>query len=104
MKKLLLISAFCLFCVSLSSAQATSAISAQAQPLRFQENTLHASQHEMARPTDVLEHSEFTSEHGERPVWEFGADSLPVTPLGDIARANRKQHALVKRADIIWEN
>lgn len=63
----------------------------------------HAEQHDMAHPQNILEHSDFAYEKGERPLWEFGPITQPV-PLGDIARAYRKEHALVKKADILWEN
>ena len=57
----------------------------------------------MAHPQDIYEHSDYAFAQGERPLWEFGPVSHPK-PLGDIAREFRKKHALVKKADIIWEN
>jgi len=39
---------------------------------------------------------------GERPLWEFGPVSQPI-PLGDIARAFRKEHAAAKKAQRVFE-
>ena len=93
---------FFLFCASAALGQAGS-ISSVATPMVMAEHSMHAEQHEMARPQNIYEHSDYAYAQGERPLWEFGPISHPV-PLGDIARALRKEHALVKKADIIWEN
>jgi hypothetical protein len=94
---------FFLFCACTSFGQAASTLGGQAQQLEMSDHPQRASQHEMARTDDIYEHSEYSYAHGERPLWEFGPSAVPV-PLGDIARVLRKQHALVKKADIIWEN
>lgn len=39
---------------------------------------------------------------GERPLWEFGPVSEPV-PLGDVARAYRKEKLTGKKAELILE-
>ncbi len=39
---------------------------------------------------------------GEQPLWEFGPVSQPV-PLGDVARANRKDKVAVKKAEVVFE-
>jgi hypothetical protein len=93
---------FCLFCASASFAQ-VGVLGGQAQQMVMEEHIRHAEQHDMAHPQNIYEHSEYRYEKGERPLWEFGPVSQPV-PLGDVARAYRKEHALVKKADIIWEN
>lgn len=94
---------FCLFCASAGFAQIGGSIGGQVSPIAISDHPLHAQQHDMGRPQDILEHSDFAYEKGERPLWEFGPLAASV-PLGDIARTLRKQHALVKKADIIWEN
>jgi hypothetical protein len=91
----------CLFCTAACFGQAS--LSSQTQGVQIVEHPQHAAQHDMARPQDIYEHSDYAYEKGERPLYEFGPVSQPV-PLGDIARVLRKQHALVKKADIIWEN
>ena len=40
--------------------------------------------------------------HGERPLWEFGPVSEPV-PLGDVARAYRKEKQMAKKAVVVVE-
>jgi hypothetical protein len=95
--------AFCLLCVSTGFAQVGGAISSQVQPTQIPDHPQVAMQHDMARPQNIYEHSDYAYEKGERPLWEFGSISMPV-PLGDIARNLRKQHATVRKADIIWEN
>lgn len=93
---------FCLFCASASFGQIGS-LGGPVEPMQTTDHLQHAEQHDMARPQNLLEHSEFAYEKGERPLWEFGPISQPV-PLGDVARAYRKEHALVKKAEILWEN
>jgi len=39
---------------------------------------------------------------GERPLWEFGPVSQPV-PLGDVARAYRKEKLTAKKAEFVFE-
>src|ERR1700733_7728282 len=92
---------FCLFCASAALGQA-GATGAIATPIAMAEHPIHAEQHDMARPQNIYEHSDYTYAQGERPLWEFGTISHPV-PLGDIARVLRKEHALARKADIIWE-
>jgi hypothetical protein len=43
-----------------------------------------------------------TYAQGERPLWEFGPVSVP-TPLGDVARAYRKEKETAKKAEVMFE-
>jgi len=54
-------------------------------------NPQHASQHDMATSQSLLGEGGVTSAHGERPLWEFGSPNPEPTPLGDVARAFRKE-------------
>ncbi|HEY1462993.1 MAG TPA: hypothetical protein VGF44_06215 [Terriglobales bacterium] len=47
--------------------------------------------------------SPFTAAQGERPLWEV-APKIEVVPLGDIARAYKKDHAAVPKSTMVWEN
>jgi hypothetical protein len=94
---------FFLFVASAAFAQLGSLGGPIDEPLQTADHTRHAEQHDMARPQNILEHSEYAYERGERPLWEFGAGPAP-RPLGDVAREFRKQRALLRKADIIWEN
>jgi hypothetical protein len=101
MKKIL----FAIVFLSASAAfgQAGS-ISAQAQPVAFPDHPQHASLSAMAceHPLVGGASDNYTYAQGERPLWEFGPVSQPV-PLGDIARAYRKEKVAVKKAEISFE-
>src|SRR5579864_839923 len=61
-----------------------------------------ASQQSLAQEQSLLEQSNYFYAQGERPLWEVQPLSKSrAVPLGDIARAFRKDHELVKKADII---
>jgi len=61
-----------------------------------------ASQHSLAQEENLMEHSNFYFAQGERPLWEVqGPSKVRPLPLGDIARMYRKDHELVKKADIV---
>jgi len=40
---------------------------------------------------------------GELPLWEV-APKIKETPLGDVARAQKKEHETAKKARVVWEN
>jgi hypothetical protein len=62
----------------------------------------HALQTPMGVEQSLLEHSNYIIAQGERPLWEVQPLSPSHTmPLGDIARMYRKDHELVKKADIV---
>lgn len=44
----------------------------------------------------------YTYAQGERPLWEFGPVTQP-TPLGDVARAYRKEKVTARKAEIVLE-
>jgi hypothetical protein len=88
--------------VLLSSAAAFGQISATASPLRMAESTQHADYHVMNNEQSLLTGGSVTVAQGERPLWEFGPVSQPV-PLGDVARAYRKEKETAKKAEIVFE-
>lgn len=106
MKTVLVVVAICIGS-SIGTAGQTiatmSALSAQPQMLSMQEHPLHASQTPLAQDQDLLEHSTILYERGERPLWEV-MQERPTTPLGDIARALRQEHANSPKAVFIWKN
>jgi hypothetical protein len=73
----------------------------QQQPLQFVDHPLHASQHDLAQPQNILEHSDYAYAQGEQPLWQFGVAYEPV-PLGDVARAYRKQRT-ARKAQVTLE-
>ena len=55
----------------------------------------------MAAEQSLLEHFGYFYAQGERPLWEVQPLSKShAVPLGDVARAYRKDHELVRKADI----
>ena len=101
--KTLIVIAFCMLCATASFAQLAGALSNNPQPLIMTDHPQRAETHAMA-PLDNLRGGSGTYiiEHGERPLWEFPTEKHE-TPLGDIARAYRKEHVLDKKAVIVME-
>lgn len=79
-------------------------ISSQATPIQFSEHPQHASITAMACEHTLVGGTadNYNYAHGERPLCEFGPVTEP-TPLGDVARAFRKQKLAAKRAEIVFE-
>jgi len=101
MKTVLL--AFMILCAATALGQAGS-ISSQAVPLTFADHPQHASLGAMAceHPLVGGASDNYTYAQGEQPLWEFGPVSVP-TPLGDVARAYRKEKVAVKKSEIVFE-
>jgi hypothetical protein len=72
--------------------------------VQFTEHPEHASIAPMAteRPIVGGASDNYSYAKGERPLWEFGPVSEPV-PLGDVARAYRKEKMAAKKAEIVLE-
>jgi hypothetical protein len=77
-------------------------LSNQPQVIESVSHTLHAEIHSMATETPLVGGGTYTYAQGERPLWEFGPVSQP-TPLGDIARAVRKEKQTAKKAEFVLE-
>jgi len=90
-------------CAAAAFGQA-GALSNQATPLQMPDHPQHASLTPMAceRPLVGGASDTYTYAQGERPLWEFGPVSIP-TPLGDVARAYRKEKQAAKKAEKVLE-
>ena len=93
--------------VSVGSAcfgQAASSVSSQPQVIQMPSHPMHADQHAMASENSLVGGgpSTYSYAQGERPLWEFGSVSEPV-PLGDVARAVRKERLTAKKAEVVFE-
>jgi hypothetical protein len=101
MKMTLLILMF--FCAVAAFGQAGSANN-QPMVMELPEHPQHASLTPMAceRPLVGGAPDTYTYAQGERPLWEFGPVSQPV-PLGDIARAYRREKVAAKKAEFVLE-
>ena len=91
-----------LLCASAAFGQNVLAQPSYTQPLVIVDHPQHASQHELAQPQSLLESSSYSYAKGELPLSDFEHPSQ-AEPLGDIARAYRKEHALAKKAGFVRE-
>lgn len=81
------------FCATTAFAQnGGGVLSNIPQPMTMVEHPLHASQHAMGQETSLLDTSVYSYAKGEVPLAELGSIEYE-TPLGDVARAFRKEHA-----------
>ena len=94
-----------LFLTSLTWGQsiAPSVVNGAPQPLQQFSHAEHASIAPMREQHNLLGSNTYTSAKGERPLWEFGPQTAPVS-LGDVARTLRKEHENAKKAIFIREN
>jgi hypothetical protein len=95
--------ALCFICATAAFGQSAPVLPNYSQPLLMPDHPQHASQHEMAQAQDLLEHSDYTYAKGERPLSDFGEHPSEPEPLGDIARACRREHALARKAQFVFE-
>jgi hypothetical protein len=88
-----------------TTALGQSVLPSQPQIFEIPDHPLHAAPHDLATEQSLLGGSCYTYAQGEMPLWEAGSISRP-TPLGDSARALRKQKeaAPVKKAEVVWQN
>ncbi len=78
-------------------------LSNQPQIIESPSHTLHADLHAMASETPLVGGGSYTYAQGERPLWEFGSPNPAPTPLGDVARAYRKERQSARKAEVVLE-
>lgn len=95
----------CLLCATAALGQGvgSSALSNQPQIIEFSSHPQRAAQLPMASEQNLLITSPFTHARGDRPLWEAMPEPY-VAPLGDVARFLKKEHALAKKSEVVWEN
>jgi hypothetical protein len=94
----------CFLCVTASTfGQNAQILSNQPSPMQMADHPQHASEHAMGQETSLFSTSSYTYAQGEVPLAELGSP-IYHTPLGDLARAARKEHATVPKAAKISEN
>ena len=94
--------AFCFLCSAAALGQSVGAptMNSTYQIMTHQQQ---ASSHTMATEQSLLGGTGAVYiEHGERPLWEVAPPDPPVTPLGDVARAYRKEHETAKKAQFVY--
>jgi hypothetical protein len=95
-----------LFCAAAAFGQVGGAVLPnQPQILELPDHPQHAEPHPMGREQFIVGGASDTYhiEHGERPLSDFGLMSVEPEPLGDVARAYRKQKLMSKKAEIVFE-
>lgn len=94
-----------ILCAAAAFGQTAPVLPNQVQMVMVPEHPQHADQHEMAveRPLVGGAPGTYTYAQGERPLWEFGPAFPPPTPLGDVARAYRREKLGVKKAEIVLD-
>jgi hypothetical protein len=94
-----------ILCTAAAFSQNAPVLSNTASILTLPDHPEHAELHSMAseRPLVGGASDTYTYAQGERPLWEFGPVSAPPTPLGDVARAFRKEKLAAKKAEKVLE-
>jgi hypothetical protein len=82
----------CFLCATAAFAQNAAVLSNIPNPMTMVEHPQHATQHSLAQETSLLDSSVYGYAKGEVPLAELGTIQYE-TPLGDVARAFRKEHA-----------
>jgi len=97
--------AICILGSSAAFAQAASrsSVSAQTQQYVFETHPEHASRQALRSSEELNGNEVMIYAQGERPLWEV-ATPVHEVPLGDSARALRREHATVKKAARYWQN
>jgi hypothetical protein len=93
-----------IFCAATAFGQVGGVISSQPVVITIPDHPQHAGYQSMASEKPLVGGSSDTYSYaqGERPLWEFGPVSEP-TPLGDVARAYRKEKQASKKAEFVLE-
>jgi hypothetical protein len=95
--------AVCFLCLTAAAfGQTAPVLSNVAHPMEMMDHVEHAAEHSMAQETSLFGASPYSYEKGEVPLADLGSP-IYHTPLGDIAREMKKEHAFVKRAVAILE-
>jgi hypothetical protein len=92
----------CLFCAVTAFGQQGTVLNPNVQPFSPPSHPQHASQHEMGQETSLLSTSSYSWAKGEVPLADL-ASPMYYTPLGDIARAYREEHANAPKAVLTLE-
>jgi hypothetical protein len=96
---------FFLFCTAAAFGQNGGLLSAQPQIFEIPDHPMHAEHGMMAseHPLVGAGADTYTFAHGEVPLWEFGSPNPAPAPLGDVARAYRKEKLAAKKAEKVLE-
>jgi hypothetical protein len=91
----------CLLCATAALGQTAGGVmSAEPQVFHPPDHAQRAASQSMAAEQNLRENVAYTSAQGEKPLWEVMPAKHEV-PLGDVARALRKDHLAAKKADFV---
>jgi hypothetical protein len=82
-----------------------SVLSNQPQIFSIPDHPQHADHSSLACEHPLVGGGEgtYTYAHGELPLWEFGSPNPAPAPLGDVARAYRKEKIAARKAETVLE-
>lgn len=101
--KITILTLFILVAATAAFGQAGSSISSEAHMTIVPDHPQHADRHDLADEHALVGGGSVTYAHGERPLSELGSPSPTPTPLGDVARAFRKEKLAIKKAEVVFE-
>ncbi len=87
----------CFLCAAGAFGQNAPVLTNNPAPIVMADHPLHAMEHPMAQETSLLSSSPYGYAQGEVPLAELGSIEYQ-TPLGDVARAYRKEHITAAKA------
>jgi hypothetical protein len=96
--------AICFLCATAAAFGHTASVqSNNPQPIYMPDDRpQHASPHAMGLESSLLSVSAYSYAQGEQPMSDF-VTLKRETPLGDIARAYRKEHAMAPKAVVVLD-
>jgi hypothetical protein len=93
------------FCTALCTASfgqvGVAVLSNQPQIIESPSHPLHAEPHALATETPIVGGGDYTYAQGERPLSDFDSAYPDPPPLGDVARAYRKEKSARKAALVV---
>jgi hypothetical protein len=93
----------CILCAPAAFAQTAAVLSNTPTPIQMVDHPLHAAEHEMRMETSLLSAiSPYSYAQGEVPLADLGS-LIYETPLGDLARACKIEHANDPKATKVFE-
>jgi len=90
-------------CTPAALGQVGGVLSNQPQIIVAPSHPLHAEMHSLAAESSLVGGGTYTYAQGERPLWEFGSSLPEPAPLGDVARAFRKEKMTARKAEKVLE-
>jgi|SRR5579863_24384 hypothetical protein len=91
-------------CAAAAFGQSAPVLSNQVSVTQFSDHPEHAQPHVMATESPLVGgfSDAYGYAQGEQPLWQFGPVSVP-TPLGDVARAYRKEKQAARKSEFVFE-